>query len=76
MIVTESSEKIEITVVTALDHLLVVQPGLRPPEGRLMIEGLQGTIEGKTEDATRRRNATKKGRPGTQTGMAVGPVRS
>jgi hypothetical protein len=76
MTVTEISEKIEITAVTALDHLLVVQPGLRPPEGRLMIEGLQGMIEGKTEDATRRKNATTNGRPGTQTGMAVGPVRS
>jgi hypothetical protein len=37
------------TVGTALGHLLAVlntksvAPGLRPPGGRLMIEGLQGT---------------------------------
>jgi len=39
-----------ITAVTALDRLLVVlnmkivAPGLRPPGGRLMTEGLQGTM--------------------------------
>jgi hypothetical protein len=54
---------------------IVAPPGLRPPGGRLMIEGLQGTIltdAGTIEDATRR--TSRIGPRGTQTEMAVGRV--
>jgi len=72
-----------ITAVTALDRLLVVlnmkivAPGLRPPGGRLMTEGLQGTIltdAEMTEDATIRTNGSTIGLQGTQTEMAGGHV--
>jgi len=74
---------IEDIVATDLGHLpvapnmmTVVRPGLRPPGGRLMIKGLQGTNQndvGTTGDATRKMSATTIGR-GTQTAMADGRV--
>jgi len=63
---------------------IVARPGLRRPEGRLMIEGLQGTRTGTTKDAaaeaTTKRTASMigrlgmgmTGRPGTET--LDGPV--
>ena len=47
---TTVTEKTGATAVTALDllaehkNMTIVVPGLRPPGGRLMIEGLQGTM--------------------------------
>jgi len=100
---TATGKIAHLTAGTVPGRLLVVKkivaPGLRPPGGRLMIEGLQGTMitgeeammiaegliiltdagtmptdAGTIEDATRRRNASKRGPRGTQTEMADGAV--
>lgn len=78
---TATGKIAHLTAGTVPGRLLVVKkivaPGLRPPGGRLMIEGLQGTMPtdaGTIEDATRRRNASKRGPRGTQTEMADGAV--
>jgi hypothetical protein len=81
IVITEMNALRTVGNALALHPLVVptmtnVDPGLHPPGGRLMIEGLQGTIlidAGTTEDATRRMTDTTKGR-GTQMEMVDGFV--
>jgi hypothetical protein len=79
---TTATETTGGTAGTDPDRLLVVlittivaHPGLRPPGGRLMIEGLQGTIpkDAETiEDAKTKKNDSRKGLRGMA--KAVGRV--